>query len=128
MVFLNEAVQFIPHDVPEDRQSVLGKTVTMRSATTADIQKLQDLAKAYVECATDLQGYIYDLRIILQNSLLGHIFDKHLSGRKKANPNLIILKTDDSEDMKQLKSDLLRSGSWGNVLTRTYHSSSREDC
>lgn len=125
--FFVEAVAFIPFDVPENHQSnSAGKTLVRASVTSADIERLKILAQAYADCAMDLQGYIYDFRIILQNSLLGHIFDRQLSGRKKANSNLIILKTDDSEDMKKLKNDLLRTGKWGDALSKTWNGVNRE--
>lgn len=125
--FFTEAVAFIPFDIPENHQgNSAGKTVVRATVASADIEKLTILAKAYSECAKDLQAYIYDLRIILQNALLGHLFDRQLSGRKKANSNLIILRTDDSEDMKKLKDDLLRTGKWGEALSKTWNGVNRE--
>ena len=116
--FFIEVLKFIPHDVPDNEQATIGKTVTGHKITIDDIERLKGLAQNYSECTEELHAYISDLQVILQNSLLGHLFDRELPHRRKPGSSLPLLKTDDTAAMKKLKTQLLLTGVWGKILTR----------
>lgn len=121
--FLNFAGNYIPVDVPEDKVAKVGNSTLVRKEIDEKaIEEMRILGKEYYGSIIDMISYMYDLRVIMQNVLLGHLFKKEVKGRTLSpSRNYIVLKSDDDPNMQEIKKEMLKNGSWGKALQRHHH-------
>jgi hypothetical protein len=120
--YFEVAVDYVPMDVPEDYIETMGKKlVSLKEIEKDAAERLESLAANYAEVSLRLQAYLYDIRVILQNTLLGHLFDVRLEARKRLKEVNIVIKTDEDPSMVTLKNKLLSEGVWGRTLKEMYH-------
>jgi hypothetical protein len=94
--YYQEIRKFLPIDVPEDEVEKVGQKVLVpRQLDEGRLAKLESLAERYQKACVDFQAYFIDLRIALQNHLLGSLFDHRLPARKPNKPGKTVLKMDD---------------------------------
>ena len=79
--FHQEVYRFLPADVPEEKVHIFGSSViTLEIPSDEQIKTVEILSQNYHSIGVTLLEYITDLRIETQNSLLGNIFDKKITG------------------------------------------------
>lgn len=94
--FHPEIVKYLPIDVPEDKKEELGReAIPSRQPNEIQLTDLENLSNQYQDACIEFQAYFIDLRVALQNHLLGSLFDHKLPARKPNDPKRVVLKLED---------------------------------
>ena len=96
-------LQYLPHDVPKDRQIQLGTDVILSKVPDQQgLDKIRRASERYDEAISDASCYLYDLAREAQNALLGGLFDHTIPPRKPIDPRHVVITTSPN-DIDRLK-------------------------
>jgi len=106
--FFNELLKYLPSDHPDPDNIEKTKTFVPRVPNESERETISNLGSKYYEACSDLNCYIYDLRIECQNTILGTIFEDRLPKRMPLDPKFKVVSTEDSEipELKNYFNDL----------------------
>lgn len=109
----SELCKCLPMDVnPEDVGSIGVKVLSPPAPDDASLKRLKALIDEYLRCIDVLGEYVYDLRVDLQNTLLGSIFEKEVPLRKPLDPTRMVVSTQ-PDKLKQLEEYFVENTEWG---------------
>jgi len=69
----------------------------------SDIELLEKYVSSFNEISYDIAGYLYDIQVELQNSLLGEFFERKLSVRFPKDNDVLVLNSKDSHMLKRVR-------------------------
>ena len=93
--FYLEIGSYLPIELSDNQAKESNKKTISRQPPDNDtIEKLKAIAYEYMDVSMDLQAYIWDLQIALQNRLLGNLFDNRVAIRKPNDPKYKVLDID----------------------------------
>lgn len=104
----------IPADVPEQmREDGAAKVFVPPMPTDATLQKIRPLTKAYKSPCEDISCYLFDLRVELQNLLLGSLFDHRVPKRVPIDPHFKVISLGPTSYVKELEEYFETQSEWG---------------
>lgn len=109
-------VQMLPMDGVDNSGNV--QLANVRTPTAEQIAKLDTLVGAYKSAARDLDCYLFDLNVELQNIFLRRLFDNKVKRRKPIDPKMLVITTE-SEDVKTLRKYFEEETAWGKNAKQT---------
>ncbi len=110
----SEACKFIPIDIKYENVNQIN-FIKRPLPNIDELKKIERLAKNYNSVLLNIATVVYDLRIEIQNVLLGNLFKKKLNSREPGDPKYIVVKTD-KKSLKKLKKYFYEKTSWGNSI------------
>jgi hypothetical protein len=97
-------LKVLPSDVPEDKQEALSaKVIHPQAPTTETYQQVKPLCDEYMKACDDIGCYIHDLRIELQNALLGSLFSHRVPKREPDDPSYKVISLTPDTYVEKLK-------------------------
>lgn len=99
---------YLPTDVPEERQADLEGVQTLpgRDPDAEQLEELEALSEQFHKEVFDLQSYLHDLSIALQNTLLGPLFEGQVPSRRPKDSIHKVITTD-PDSIRTLEKHLL---------------------
>lgn len=94
------------------------QVVNVKDPTPEQTRDLDRLASAYTSAALNLTGYLTDLKIELQNKLVGRLFGTNVAKRLPLDPGVKVITTD-AADYDHLKKYFLEETEWGKTWRET---------
>ena len=108
-------VHLLPMDVNEPNSNV--QVINVVHPTESDLQQLDVLVGAYINAQEDLDGFLYDLNVELQNIFLGKLFGNKVPRRQPIDPRVKVVSTE-PEEMKKLRHYFEKETDWGRNKSR----------
>lgn len=113
-----ELLKILPLDVDEETSIKTGLRILDKPLPNEErCQKLKALIDQYRDIATDINSYMYDLRVDAQNKLLDKLFDYKLPPRKPLDTKYKVITTE-SENIKELKKYFENETAWGKYMKK----------
>jgi hypothetical protein len=110
--YFDVALRRMPRDFPGQVQQ--GTPLTWEPPDDQGMQELERVGNDLIDALADLESYIYDLRIEMQNLLVGELFDQTLPPRQPVDPRITIV----LDRHKELAAYFNKDTAWGRDKAR----------
>jgi len=91
---------------------LLSQPITQQIPTQQQMELIERLYEPYKKALMDLGSVVFDFRIEIQNTLLGHLFRRKLQPRKPIDPNSIVI-TATPKSVAKLEKFFREETNWG---------------
>jgi len=103
-------LRILPNEIPQpDGSHVL---VNVINPSDQQVNELKMLVDAYKAASDDIGGYLYDLNVELQNTLLSNLFPQKIPCRKPLDPRIKVISTEPNE-IERLQKYFEEETDWG---------------